>query len=205
MGRRVAGEILAAPEMAAEIQELLTQGLSKRTIAAQLGVSETTVYRCLRDLSRGAGKQRGGGAGGQRGGGAEGQRSGGAEVRGSGGEEGQRCGGAAEPGEGGDDGYPVDLLRQVPRDFVAVLPREHYRALRLAASRAGSAAAAESLRLALLLHEEPMIPPPTSIELVLSEAEEEEWKTLASRGRSAATSSAPTTSWCASQTGRAPV
>jgi len=197
MGRRVAGEILAAPEMAGEIRELLAQGLSKRTIAAQLGVSETTVYRCLRGLSRGAGKQRCGGA--------EGQRSGGAEVRGSGGEEGQRCGGAAEPGEGGDDGYPVELLRQVPRDFVAVLPREHYRALRLAASRAGSAAAAESLRQALLLHEEPMIPPPTSIELVLSEAEEEEWKTLASRGRSAATSSAPTTSWCASQTGRAPV
>ena len=196
MGRRVAGEILAAPEMAAEIQELLTQGLSKRTIAAQLGVSETTVYRCLRDLSRGAGKQRCGGA--------EGQRCGGAEERGSGGSGEQRSSGAAEPGEGGDDGYPVELLRQVPRDFVAVLPREHYRALRLAASRAGSAAAAESLRQALLLHEEPMIPPPTSIELVLSEAEEEEWKTLASRGRSAATSSAPTTFWRASQTGRAP-
>ena len=189
MGRRVAGEILAAPEMAGEIRELLAQGLSKRTIAAQLGVSETTVYRCLRGLSRGAGKQ----------------RCGGAEERGSGGSGEQRSSGAAEPGEGGDDGYPVDLLRQVPRDFVAVLPREHYRALRLAASRAGSAAAAESLRQALLLREEPMIPPPTSIELVLSEAEEEEWKTLASRGRSAATSSAPTTSWCASQTGRAPV
>jgi Helix-turn-helix domain of resolvase len=163
MARRVAGEILAAPEMAAEIRELLAQGLSKRGIAAQLGVSEMTVYRCLRDLKRAAGERKGR---------REEERAlpeGFARSRGA---EQQGSKGAAGPQDDSDDGYPEALLRQVPRDFVAVLPREHYLALLVAAGRAGSAAAAESLRQALLLHEEPMIPPPTSIELTLSEAEE---------------------------------
>jgi hypothetical protein len=73
-----------------------------------------------------------------------------------------------------DDGYPQTLLRRVPRDFAPILPPAHYQALVRAAASSSSAAAAESLRQALMLHAEPMIPPPTSIDLVLSEAEESE-------------------------------
>jgi hypothetical protein len=68
--------------------------------------------------------------------------------------------------------------RRVPRDYLAMLPRGHYLALVRAAERGGSAAAARSLRQALLLHGEPVIPPPTSIELLLSAEEEREWKGL---------------------------
>ena len=160
MGRRVAGEIPAAPEMASRTRKLLAQGLSKRAIAVLLGVSEMTLYRCLRGVSGGTAEQT--------------LTGGFARGRGAGEQEGREAEG---PGDDSDDGYPEELLRQVPRDFVAVLPREHYKALLLAAGRSSSAAAAESLRQALLLHEEPMIPPPSSIELVLSEAEEGEWKT----------------------------
>ena len=81
---------------------------------------------------------------------------------------------AAVEANEGDDGYPEALIQRVPRDFTPILPRQHYLALLRAADRAGSAAAAESRRQALLLHAEPMIPPPTSIELVLSAAEEAE-------------------------------
>jgi hypothetical protein len=77
---------------------------------------------------------------------------------------------------GAGDGYPEALLRQVPRDFVAILPPGHYRALVAAAARSSSPAASESLRQALLLHAEPMIPPPTSVELALSEEEEGEMR-----------------------------
>jgi hypothetical protein len=73
-----------------------------------------------------------------------------------------------------DDGYPEALVRRVPRDFTPILPRQHYLALLRAADRVGSAAAAESRRQALLLHAEPMIPPPIGIELTLGAAEEAE-------------------------------
>jgi hypothetical protein len=59
-----------------------------------------------------------------------------------------------------------------------MLPRGHYLALVRAAERNHSAAAVRSLRQALLLHGELLIPPPTSIELVLSAEEEREWKGL---------------------------
>jgi hypothetical protein len=75
----------------------------------------------------------------------------------------------------GEDGYPPALLRRVPRDFTPILPPGHYRALVRAAADNPHPAAVESLRQARLLHAEPMIPPPTGIELVLSEEEEEEW------------------------------
>jgi hypothetical protein len=67
---------------------------------------------------------------------------------------------------------------RVPRDYLAMLPRGHYLALVRAAERSHSEAAARSLQQALLLHGEPVIPPPTSIELVLSAEEESEWKRL---------------------------
>jgi hypothetical protein len=82
--------------------------------------------------------------------------------------------GAAEREGKEDDGYPAALLQRVPRDFLPVLPRTHYMALVRAAAAGRSAAAAESLRQALVLHAEPMIPPTTSIELVLSADEEAE-------------------------------
>jgi hypothetical protein len=77
-------------------------------------------------------------------------------------------------GDDPEDGYPETLLRRVPRDFLPILPQEYYLALRRAAERTNTAAAAESLRQALLLHAEPMIPPPADIELALSTEEEEE-------------------------------
>ena len=170
MGRRVTGAIAAVPEIAAQARVLLAQGLSKRAIALRLGVSEATLYRCLRaSAEAGPGKglqtwERPLTDGYTRGKGAEPS----CELP-------WNAGGALRAGwDGEDDGYPEALLRRVPCDFVPILPRRLYLALLRAAERAGTPAATESLRQALLLHAEPMIPPPTSIELVLSAAEEAE-------------------------------
>jgi transposase-like protein len=88
---------------------------------------------------------------------------------------------SARPDE--DDGYPTALLRSVPRDYLPMLPRACYLALVRAAERHPSTAAAGSLRQALLLHGEPLIPPPTSIELVLSAQEEEELRRIGERAQ----------------------
>jgi hypothetical protein len=177
VARRVRGAVAAAPELAAQARLLLAQGLSKRAIAVRLGVSEATLYRSLR---REETRSREHEAGSELGTARQGSVPAGP----------QRCGkvqipettpdirsriAAAQANEA-DDGYPEALVRRVPRDFTPILPRRHYLALLRAADRAGSAAAGESRRQALLLHAEPMIPPPTSIELVLSAAEEAELK-----------------------------
>ena len=167
MARRVRGTVAAAPELAVQARFLLAQGLSKRAIALRLGVSEATLYRCLRreeTISK--------------------ELEAGSKLR----TATQGCGKAQIPettpdirsrmavvqANEADDGYPEALIQRVPRDFTPILPRRHYLALLRAADRAGSAAAAESRRQAQLLHAEPMIPPPTSIELVLSASEEAE-------------------------------
>jgi AraC-like DNA-binding protein len=80
-----------------------------------------------------------------------------------------------------DEGYPTALLRSVPRDYLPMLPRAYYLALVRVAERHPSTAAAGSLRQALLLHGEPVNPPPTSIELVLSAEEEEELRRIEER------------------------
>jgi hypothetical protein len=146
-----------SPEMTAELRRLLARGMSKRAIATRLGVSETTVYRCL--VASRAGAQR--------------IRAGASAQAAPAGRSRRRRASAARP-EGGDDGYPEALLRRVPRDYLAMLPREHYLALVRAAGSCRTPAARASLRQALLLHGEPVIPPPTGIELALSPAEEEE-------------------------------
>jgi hypothetical protein len=139
------------------VRNLLGAGLSKRAAAAKLGVSETTLYRSLR------------------GGAWETRRGRDTETRGREGAAKRRSG--AEEGKDEDDGYPEALLRRVPRDFTPILPPAHFWALVRAAASSSSAAAVESLRQALMLHAEPMVPPPTRIELVLGEEEEEEWRT----------------------------
>jgi len=188
MARRVRGAIAAAPEIAAEARVLLAQGLSKSATALQLGVLEATLYRCLRSekgrtLRSGADISRRVRAGPEEAGSgpdATAHDSASGEWRGS------LTAPAADPAseirhrvverqkDEADSAYPEALLRRVPRDFRPILPRRHYLALLSAAKRSGSAAAAESVRQALLLHAEPIIPPPTDIELVLSPAEEAE-------------------------------
>lgn len=188
MARRVRGAIAAAPEIAAEAQVLLAEGLSKRATALQLGVSEATLYRCLRSAKGGtvrpdAGISHGGREGpGEAGFGSDatahdttpGDRRGSLEPADSDPASEIRNSVAESQKDEADSAYPEALLRRVPRDFIPILPRGHYLALLSAAEHSGSAAAAESVRQALLLHAEPMIPPPTDIELVLSPAEEAE-------------------------------
>jgi hypothetical protein len=172
--------------LADRIRALLAVGLSKRAIAVRLGVSESTVYRCLRggvqrggplpapvvgQVQRAASERHGGFAHGT------GQQVG-RPLQQASPAVGARSRGAREQEGEDEDDYPEVLLRRVARDFVAILPRIHYVALVRAAASGSSAAAAESLRQAILLHAEPMIPPPTSIELVLSAAEQEELKAV---------------------------
>jgi hypothetical protein len=149
MARPVTRDLPAVRARTAEIRRLLAAGLSKRAVARRLGVSVTTVSRAIA-LKVGTFER-------------------------------LNVEALERPGvvpskhpEIEGDGYPEALRRHVPPDFVAILPPAHCRALVAAAERSGSAAAAESLRQALLLHGEPLIPPPTSIELALSEEEEEE-------------------------------
>jgi hypothetical protein len=152
MARPLAKDRTAAQLRTAEMQRLAASGLSQRAIARLLGVSVATVCRALRvEHSNGRAFE----------------RSNAGTPEHSHGRTIKRRGGA-------EDGYPEALRRHVPCDFVAILPPGHYRALVRAAAGSRSAAAAESLRQALLLHGEPLIPPPTSIELALSEEEEEE-------------------------------
>jgi hypothetical protein len=146
-----------SPEMTAELSRLLARGVSKRAIARRLGVSETTVYRCL--VAGRAGAQR---------------IDAGASVQTAPAGRSRRRRAAAARPEVRDDGYPEALLRRVPRDYLAMLPRGHYLALVRAAESCCAPAARASLRQALLLHGEPVIAPPTGIELALSPAEEEE-------------------------------
>jgi hypothetical protein len=201
MGRRVTGAIAAAPEIATQARILLAQGLSKRAIALRLGVSEATLYRCLRGEEAGRrqlprrpaplggavrpildiqhGVREGSGEADPESDAAAhdsmpGDPRGGLEARAPETTSEIRNRVAETQQDEANSAYPEALLRRVPRDFMPILPRRHYLALLSAAERAGSAAAAESLRQALLLHAEPMIPPPTSIELALSEAEEAE-------------------------------
>jgi hypothetical protein len=160
-----------SPEVVTEIRKLLAQGVGKRAIARRLGVSEMTVYRCRpapSSLPKAPerprnGSKRGGGMG-----------SPCARAGGKTGEATERRTPAGDPGRIPDDAYPDALLRHVPRDYLAMLPQGHYLALVRAAAGCRSAAAEVSLRQALLLHGDPVIPPPTSIELALSEEEEAE-------------------------------
>jgi hypothetical protein len=149
MARPVTRDLPASQARIAEIRKLLDAGLSKRAVARSIGVSVMTVSRaialCVGTLER--------------------PKVG--PFEGSTVETFQHA-------EGEDDGYPEALRRRVAPDFVAILPPAHYRALVAAATGSRTAAAAESLRQALLLHGEPLVPPPTSIELALSVEEEEE-------------------------------
>jgi hypothetical protein len=188
MARRVKGAIAAAPEIVAQARNLLAHGLSKRAIALRLGVSEATLYRSLRseeggtvradaDIPHGMREDPGDAGSGPDAAAHDSTRGDpreslaapasdpASEVR-------NRV--AERQKDEANSAYPEALLRRVPRDFMPILPLRHYLALLRAAERAGSAAAAESVRQALLLHAEPMIPPPTDIELVLSPAEEAE-------------------------------
>jgi hypothetical protein len=150
-----------SPEMTAELRRLLARGVSKRAIARRLGVSETTVYRFL--LEGSAGVQR--------------IDAGASAMTAPAGRSRRRRAGTARP-EIRDDGYPEALLRRVPRDYLAMLPRGHYLALVRAAENCCTPAARASLRQALLLHSEPVSAPPTGIELALSPAEEEELRRM---------------------------
>jgi hypothetical protein len=170
MERQRAGQAVS-PKVRAQIRELLDRGLGKRAIARRLGVSEMTIYRCLTEGPEGrSGDGRGVATGGT---GRDRVRRGRQPTR-------RAAASARRRAEAArllaSDGYPEALLRRVPRDYLAMLPDAHFRALVRAAERTPSPAAARSLRQALLLHGEPRIAPPTSIELELSGAEEAEWQ-----------------------------
>ncbi len=170
MGRRSAYQDLS-PRLRLQIQELLDRGVSREIIARLLGVSERTVYRCGDGV---LGPDPGPGRAGT----PQAETPAGAKLT----RKAPRRKGRLRPATGtrdDDEGYPEALLRRVPRDYLAMLPKRHYQALIRAAERVSTAAALRSLRQALLLHGEPLVAPLTTIELLLTKEEEAE---LGSRG-----------------------